>query len=292
MLVLIPALFGLTQTGAPQPSQQPREAKPAFSIRLSVARDVVEVGSPLMLRFVTTNTSDHDIFLERGSLSIVDSVGRPVPRTSYGEKIISAGDRSRLGPLPLHPGGAVGGRPTDLNAIYDLSKPGTYTIQAKSWDQYSRTMVESNVLTLTLTPPPIAPERTKASFRLYINTDNVDVSPGSRVPVNMLVTNTSDHEIVYDTATTKIEIEVRDARGGLATLTEGGRSRLRYLGTPGSSYNRSPIGAGDTLAVSAEDVGVLYDLRGPGKYTVQVSRFDNETKTWVKSNTITLTVTP
>jgi hypothetical protein len=39
-------------------------------------------------------------------------------------------------------------------------------------------------------------------------------------------------------------------------------------------------------------VNDLYDLRQPGQYTIQVRRWDDETKTWVKSNTITVTVTP
>ena len=36
----------------------------------------------------------------------------------------------------------------------------------------------------------------------------------------------------------------------------------------------------------------LYDLSQPGQYTIQVRRWDDETKTWVKSNTLTVTVTP
>ena len=39
-------------------------------------------------------------------------------------------------------------------------------------------------------------------------------------------------------------------------------------------------------------VSDLYDLSKPGQYTIQVRRWDDETKTWVKSNTITVTVTP
>jgi hypothetical protein len=39
-------------------------------------------------------------------------------------------------------------------------------------------------------------------------------------------------------------------------------------------------------------VSDLYDLSKPGQYTIQVRRWDDETKTWVKSNTLTVTVTP
>lgn len=40
------------------------------------------------------------------------------------------------------------------------------------------------------------------------------------------------------------------------------------------------------------DVSGLYDLSEPGNYTVQVSRFDGDSKTLVKSNTVTVTVVP
>ena len=39
-------------------------------------------------------------------------------------------------------------------------------------------------------------------------------------------------------------------------------------------------------------VSDLYDLSKPGQYTIQVRRWDYETRTWVKSNTVMVTVTP
>lgn len=50
--------------------------------------------------------------------------------------------------------------------------------------------------------------------------------------------------------------------------------------TPGTAYT-------DDL-----DISGLYDLSQPGNYTAQVSQFDYESKTWVKSNAITVTVVP
>ena len=40
------------------------------------------------------------------------------------------------------------------------------------------------------------------------------------------------------------------------------------------------------------DLTSIYDLSQPGKYTVQVQRTDAVSKTLVKSNTVTVTVTP
>jgi hypothetical protein len=36
----------------------------------------------------------------------------------------------------------------------------------------------------------------------------------------------------------------------------------------------------------------VYDLTSPGKYTIQVSHYDEDNKEEAKSNTLTITVTP
>jgi hypothetical protein len=189
----------------------------------------------------------------------------------------------------MRPGEARKGTPEDLSKEYDLSKPGRYTIQARRTDTYSECVVESNVLTITLVP---APERPKTSFTLTISTDEDTARAGDKIPLLTDVTNTSDHEIVYDTAMSKLDIQVRDAQGSLAALTEGGREFRRQFGTGGSLYNLQHIKPGATVHTRVPGVQELYDMRRPGDYTIQVSQFDGETKTWVKSNTITVTVTP
>ena len=40
------------------------------------------------------------------------------------------------------------------------------------------------------------------------------------------------------------------------------------------------------------NVSKLYDLTQPGRYTIQFQRLDPETKTFVKSNEITVTLRP
>lgn len=49
--------------------------------------------------------------------------------------------------------------------------------------------------------------------------------------------------------------------------------------------------AGKTMA-DRVNVSKLYDLNQPGKHTIQFERLDAEIKTFVKSNEITVTVTP
>jgi hypothetical protein len=43
--------------------------------------------------------------------------------------------------------------------------------------------------------------------------------------------------------------------------------------------------------VDTLEINDLYDLRTPGKYTVQVERTDSARKNLVKSNLVTLTIT-
>jgi hypothetical protein len=59
----------------------------------------------------------------------------------------------------------------------------------------------------------------------------------------------------------------------------------------GASVTLLDLKPGQTLK-EACPVDKRYDLTQPGEYSVQASRYDYETKTWVKSNTITLTVEP
>jgi hypothetical protein len=106
------------------------------------------------------------------------------------------------------------------------------------------------------------------------------------------VTNTSGHEIVVDSSLYKDDVEVRDAAGNLVQLTETGRRFREHLGTSGKLQNHQHIKVGGHIWESFPNPHELYDMSRPGEYSIQVSLYDDETKTWVKSDTITVTVTP
>jgi hypothetical protein len=305
LLVLVQVLPGSSGMNAAQSSQPSHDAKPAFSMAISTSRSVVNVGSPLLLTLETTNTSDHDVLLGTAArIGVLDSEGKPVPETRYGMKLHGTEPRpvpprvdhpvpgpggGGLGPLPLHPGETTRSRWSgDLSREYDLSKAGTYMIQVRRWDPYSGSTVESNVLTVTLVGSPPPPQRPATSFSLYITDDEDSVKPGDKIVVHIEVTNTSDHDIVYVPNSASVDIQIRDARGNLAPLTEAGREKRKQLGMPGG--NPHVIKPGDTLNLNVEADG-LYDLQ-PGDYTLQILQFDKETNTWVKSNALTITVTP
>jgi hypothetical protein len=128
------------------------------------------------------------------------------------------------------------------------------------------------------------------------------VKAGSPVRVKITTTNTSDREVVYyETGPWHYNIYVRDATGAYAPDTPEGLGKHpwspRRTGGGGvfsgpSFRFRLAIGPGKKQEDEV-DVTKEYDLSKPGKYTVQLERPDPENKgQWLRSNTITVTVTP
>lgn len=126
-----------------------------------------------------------------------------------------------------------------------------------------------------------------------------------------MLTNTSSHQIwiyVDKNRAAELEgylIEVRDSQGQLQHTShyywslaqdgaakapkgsEGDYSDNRREGPDsgsGGKVNPEPNGSNE----SRFDVNKLYAPLAPGKYTIQVQRTDEETKTEVKSNVITI----
>jgi hypothetical protein len=136
----------------------------------------------------------------------------------------------------------------------------------------------------------------KPPFTITISTPQATVKAGLDVKVEATMTNTSDQDVSYAVGVGPIiNVDVRDAEGKPVSETPEGR---KIHGTdrrdgPGGVLTviRIPLKPGKTLA-GESILSKEYDLSKPGKYTVQAHRFDGVSMTMVKSNTITLTVTP
>jgi hypothetical protein len=105
-----------------------------------------------------------------------------------------------------------------------------------------------------------------------------------------LVTNLTNHDLHLDNALTLESIDLVDSRKIVPPLTEAGKRNQQFHGSGGNQHVH--LAPGETTGMGMSPLGQLYDLSQPGEYTVQVSRVDEETKTLVKSNTITITVKP
>jgi hypothetical protein len=130
-------------------------------------------------------------------------------------------------------------------------------------------------------------------FKIAITAESPTVVAGSDVSIKVSLTNTSDKD-VYEGAMYKIgnldstfRFEVRDEHGKLVPKRTYPHPEL----ATGSVKFRT-IARGETYTQD-QLVSALYDMRKPGKYTIQVSRrISDNPKDDIKSNIITITVTP
>ena len=142
-----------------------------------------------------------------------------------------------------------------------------------------------------------------ASFSITINTFQSNVKTGSEIRITILLKNVSDHEIEIPRTLGENRgdsfhtLEVRDNRGNVTPKTQL-RREIEEHGTAngqivfqGGSVFTQVLKPTETIREGIV-VTNIFDLTKPGKYTIQCQRFDEESKTIVKSNMITVTVTP
>ncbi|SRR6266496_4004907 len=155
--MVVSVWFSLTILGAAQSTQA---VQSPFTITISTPRPVIKAWSPVMLKIVMTNTSEHAesyvVVAQKAHYDIVvtDEKGNPAPNTPYGQKI----HRSNRSPLigsstmfraTLQPGEKRHSE-VDISKEYDLSQPGNYTISAQ--DIQGGITVKSNTINVTITP--------------------------------------------------------------------------------------------------------------------------------------------
>jgi hypothetical protein len=145
-------------------------AKPVISLAIN-SKPTVKVGSTVGIHVVLTNTSAHDIVIEREvrgtdcAVEVRDANGKLAPDTKFGllhNGHVSVTDMSQIDPHDLN--GAVVSIPVkagktwewDLDAakFYDMSKPGEYSIFIGKLDPEDPSLpaVMSNTITVTVTP--------------------------------------------------------------------------------------------------------------------------------------------
>jgi hypothetical protein len=136
----------------------------------------------------------------------------------------------------------------------------------------------------------------KPPFALAISAVPNTVRAGSAAVVEIVLTNVSGQPIQLKSTPGPgyfaYKMSIRSDQGRmlparpLAWKDREGRFRISFP----SSIRTVTLGPGKTLK-DRYPLDWRFDLDTPGAYTIQASRYDYETKTWVKSNTITITVT-
>lgn len=144
-------------------------------------------------------------------------------------------------------------------------------------------------------------QSSKPPFSLTITADSV-VKSGSVICVDATVKNTSDHEIsVFSTADhlgNEYSADVWTDKSTLAPETRLGREINNHTTPEDERTPQIRISSGGSIQLKPgktftdhANVSTMYDLSQPGKYSIQFRKYDDESKTTVKSNKITVTVT-
>lgn len=140
-----------------------------FVISISTLHDSFKSGAEIDIAVNLTNTSDKPVLLmgvcapkgdfDGFTVEVKDiqnniAPGRHLLRVERGEETARPDDiwtwsGPICGTVPPHKfsnGGFV------VNRLYDMVKPGKYTIQVQRKDTYSKMIVKSNMITITVTP--------------------------------------------------------------------------------------------------------------------------------------------
>ncbi len=306
-------VLGATQMNFAQMTQPTQGSAPSFSIAIHAKLDVVKSGAPVLVDVLKTNISDQEIKYstpkdsreewENYTIEVKDEQGKSVPET----EIL----RESKSPVRDEPGHLSPRHIRDINlwtlkphetfhdlitvsVPYDMTWPGKYTIRLSQTDHARKVVVRSNSITVTVKDAAQSlgdTYGTQTPFALVISAWPGVVKLGSDINIDIYLLNNSHDEIQVNPVVTSYAIEVRYGDGSVALLTERGREFRKQFGRGGTP--RIGAAPGELAAAGGiRAVNTLYDMTRPGTYTIQVSRVDEASKVVVKSNILTLTVTP
>lgn len=148
-------------------------SKPGSPLSLTIARLGTEPyvsHAPLVLEVDTTNTSAHPIVLEMEKPSldqvgtvykvdIRDQAGTLLPETRYGVNVMNSSSIPRAAQTPNEAGTRLYLLPGEswrdvitVNKVFEVTKPGQYSIRIHRWDSDSRAWINSNSVVTSVAP--------------------------------------------------------------------------------------------------------------------------------------------
>jgi hypothetical protein len=145
---------------------QSMTSQPPFSLNLSAAADNVTAGSDVHVKIEMKDVSNHDVDctgapsngLDRAyQYEVRDDRGRLVPKIV--KKHPEIGETFSTWPCRLKPGETATAAGGLISRLYDMSRPGQYTIQVSRSisDNPKDGVVKSNKITITVTEPISGP---------------------------------------------------------------------------------------------------------------------------------------
>lgn len=290
----------------PKPLAHPEQ--PPFSVRLSTPYGTIKSGYQISMNIEVTNISPNPITLRTwqehtglgagvghefsSGIFVYDERGNPLPKTKAAQALDDGTDfpsgRFTFTSLPSE---QMFEETRIVGQLYDMRQPGTYKVQVVLFDPKTNLNVKSNVVTVNVVAQGSAIQAvTQPPFVLDIRLTRI-WSDRWKDSIVLAITNRSDHTIDFDIGAGDNDIDVYDSHGDLAPLTENGRrcrGRLRTAAAGGSPVQR--LQPGETKSGGLLPLRDYYDLSRSGRYTIRVRAFDDESKTIVASNQLTLDV--
>jgi len=188
-----------------------------------------------------------------------------------------------------------------ITLLHDMTQPGTYTIQGsrRISDEPNDGVVHSNKITVTavgpLVPPGIAAAQKqlfKPPFTLVLSADKTTVGLGTEVWVRVKWTNTSGQEL--DASASILDATNVDPNFLFELLDENQRPVPKRAYKFPDTFGHAEFGTLKPGESMTHDINLvrLFEIKQPGKYTVQVSRAIPEAlgDGAVKSNILIITV--
>lgn len=141
-----------------------------FSLAIHARQSVIKSSDPAIIEVQIRNVSDHEIgrtvapgWTVHGELIgfvpiVRNASGSEPPLTKWGKQVFGRQKPDDHLPdlvlnavqrVPMAPGEVVKTE-IHLTELYDLSAPGTYTVQVKSYDEENKVEVTSSIATITV----------------------------------------------------------------------------------------------------------------------------------------------
>jgi hypothetical protein len=309
LLVLLASPFLRTAAQTPQAGGDTQA--PPFSLAIDLPQDIIHGDTEVPLEIIVTNTSTKELAYGVAfgprlwtyfcQFDVHDNGGKQLKEKSsvrqfFEEGLLKGGSSGPA--LFLAPGEKMQFEVL-LNRVYDLSKPGKYTIQAMRSD--NGFTVKSNIVTASVGGAERRGAEAMPRFSVTLSASYSMVKVGYQVPVRVAVTNISKNRIALRTweednhggAGAGHEfssgIEVRDALGNPAAMTKEGQDLDGEATFPAGSFRVVWLEPGESYE-ETRIVGKLYDLSRPGKYEFQVALSDPQTNLVVRSNPVAVEV--
>jgi hypothetical protein len=280
---------------------------PGLKIEIRVPDDVVRPQSSVLLEMKLTNVAHEAIWLPSGSpdfwsyeFELRDAQGTLVPRTAEWMRALSQRPTAITAnvSLPLAAGASLI-KTVMLEKLFDLSKPGQYTLRvwfASFACGNSGTRVTSNVIHFTLDAPSNRPSISQAGISVTASAPRARLPAGWGAPLDIVVQNNSGHPLRWaadDPPNTAPDefltgVEVFDAAGEVCPppkRPDPNWSSSRFRDTVSTIEIRPGKSAEQIILL-----GDLFDISKPGRYRAQVALLDPESKRNIESNLVSFEI--